>query len=178
MKNTCTYTQRFAEDMYKSMGVRFLFFIAMETPTENINTGVLDFNDSLGGGASYVDKNPRWKTEGIDIDSWNNHNRDYYNTDTPADVMTKKVPRALLALRKNEYGEPILVNPLSAPKRQNARTWRQQLLRAFLSYHYGMCGLVNVYRMEMFKFTFYSTCLWILKGDSMEETNSSNSGLC
>ena len=68
MKKTWKYTKKFAEDMYKSLGARFLFFVAMETPTGSINTGIMDFNDVLGGGASYAAKHSNWKTEGICYD--------------------------------------------------------------------------------------------------------------
>jgi hypothetical protein len=135
--------------MYKSLGLRFLFFVAMETPTGSVNTGIMDFNDALGGGASYAAKHTNWKTEGIDLDSWNEHNRDYYNSDRiSADISTTKVPRSLMHLDRNEFGEPILPNPLIVPSRQRGRTWRQGVVRAFLSYHYGkykqMTLLVNV----------------------------------
>ena len=55
-----------------------------------------------------------------------------------AQVDSRKIPWAHLRLTTNEYGEPILPNPLVVPPRQNARTWRQNVARAFLSKHYGM----------------------------------------
>src|SRR5271156_4736503 len=73
MKKRWKYTKKFAEDMYKFLGVRFLLFVAMETPAGSVNTGIMDFNDGLGGGASYAAKHSNWKTEGIDLDSWNGH---------------------------------------------------------------------------------------------------------
>ena len=137
MKKTWKYTKKFAEDMYKSLGLRFLFFVAMETPTGYVNTGIMDFNNALGGGASYAAKHTNWKTEGIDMDSWNEHNRDYYNTEKiSADISSTKVPRSLIYLNRNEFGEPILPNPLIVPSHQSGRIWRQGLVRAFLTYHY------------------------------------------
>src|SRR5277367_5336786 len=137
MKKTWKYTKKFAEDMYKSLGVRFLLFVAMETPACSVNTGIMDFNDGLGGGASYAAKHSNWKTEGIDLDSWNDHNRDYYNSDNVSvDISTAKVPRSLPHLDWNEFGEPILPNPLFVPSRQSGRIWRQGLVRAFMTYHY------------------------------------------
>ena len=137
MKKTWKYTKKFAEDMYKSLGVRLLFFVAMETPAGSVNTGIMDFNDGLGGGASYAAKHSNWKIEGIDLDSWNDHNRNYYNSDkTSADISAVKVPRSLPHLDRNEFGEPILPNPLFVPSRQSGRIWRQGLVRAFMTYHY------------------------------------------
>ena len=124
--------------MYKSLGLRFLFLVAMETPAENVYTGVLDFNDCIGGGKTYSSQYPNWRAEGIDLDLWNDHNRDYYDPDKiPADVSTKKLPRSHLVLPQNEYGEPILTDPLLVPRRETPRSWRQNVLRAFLSRHYG-----------------------------------------
>ena len=37
--------KKFTEDMYRTLGVRFLFFIAMETPARSVNTGIMDFNE-------------------------------------------------------------------------------------------------------------------------------------
>src|SRR5271168_3873382 len=110
MKKTWKYTKKFAEDMYKSLGVRLLFFVAMETPVGSVNTGIMDFNDGLGSGASYSAKHSNWKTEGINLDSWNDHNQDYYNSDkTSDDISTTKVPRSLAHLDRNEFGEPTLL---------------------------------------------------------------------
>jgi hypothetical protein len=97
---------------------------------------MLDYNDSLGGGATYMAKHGNWKTEGFDMDSWNNHNRDYYNPEQSTLVSTTKVPRSLLHLDRNEFGEPILPDPLLVPRRETGRTWRQALVRAFMTYHY------------------------------------------
>src|SRR5271156_5487879 len=36
MKKTWKYTKKFAEDMYKSLGVWFLLFVAMETPAGSV----------------------------------------------------------------------------------------------------------------------------------------------
>jgi|SRR5271155_3587800 len=84
----------------------------METPTGSVNTGIMDFNNALGGGASYAAKHTNWKTEGIDLDSWNEHNRDYYNNEKiSAEISSTKVPRSLISLTRNEFGEPILPNP-------------------------------------------------------------------
>lgn len=127
--------------MYKSLGLRFFFFVAMETPTGTVNTGIMDFNNALGGGASYTAKHSNWKTEGIDLDSWNEHNRDYYDPEKiSAEISTTKVPRSLMHLDRNDFGEPILPNPLIVPSRQTGRIWRQGLVRAFLTYHYGKCN--------------------------------------
>jgi hypothetical protein len=132
-------TKKFAEEMYRSFGVRYLFMVAVETPSDTIQTGILDFNDSIAGGTSYTTGHANWKAEGIDLDSWNEHNRSYYNSAKPeAQVNSRKLPRAHLLLKTNEYGEPILPNPLLVPPRQQARTWRQNVVRAFLSRHYGM----------------------------------------
>ena len=85
--------------MYRTLGVRFLFFVAMETPAGSVNTRIMDFNDGLGGGVSYTTKHENWKTEGIDVDSWNEHNRDYYNSEqVPQSVGMTKVPRSLMHL--------------------------------------------------------------------------------
>jgi len=139
MKHTMAATKKFAEEMYRSFGVRYLFMVALETPSENIQTGVLDFNDSIAGGTSYTTGHANWRTEGIDLDSWNEHNRDYYDAAKhDAEVDSRKLPRAHLQLKTNEYGEPILPNPLIVPRRQKPRTWRQSIVRAFLSQHYGM----------------------------------------
>jgi len=138
MKHTMAATKKFGEEMYRSFGVRYLFMVALETPSENIQTGVLDFNDSIAGGTSYTTGHANWRMEGIDLDSWNDHNRDYYDPGRPeAQVDLRKLPRAHLHLKTNEYGEPILPNPLLVPRRQKARTWRQNVVRAFLSKHYG-----------------------------------------
>ena len=67
-------TKKFGEEMYRSFGVRYLFMVALETPSENIQTGVLDFNDSIAGGTSYTTGHANWRMEGIDLDSWNDHN--------------------------------------------------------------------------------------------------------
>ena len=136
-KQAWKYTKKFADDMYRSLGVCYLFLAAMETSTGTVNTGLMDFNDRLGGGSSYTSKNPKWKTEGIDLDGWNDHNRDYYSraVDFP-EVSTKNLPRTLIHLDRNEFGEPILPNPLFVPNRQAACPWRQALVCAFLSYHY------------------------------------------
>jgi hypothetical protein len=123
--------------MYKSLGVRFLFLVALETPAGLVNTGMMDFNDSLGGGATYMAKHGNWKTEGFDMDSWNNHNRDYYNSEQNPVISMTKVPRSLMQLDRNEFGEPILPDPLFVPSRETGRTWRQALVRAFMTYHYG-----------------------------------------
>ena len=129
--------KKFTEDMYRTLGVRFLFFVAMETPAGSVNTGIMDFNDGLGGGVSYTTKHENWKTEGINVDSWNEHNRDYYNSEqVPQSVRMTKVPRSLMHLDRNEFGEPILPNPLIVPSRQSGRTWCQGLVRAFMTYHY------------------------------------------
>jgi hypothetical protein len=139
MKHAVTYTKKFAEDMYKSLGVRYLFLVAMETPSETVHTGVLDFNDAIGGGKTYASQHNNWRREGIDIDYWNDHNRDYYNPNKiPADVSTRKGPRSHLALECNEYGEPVIPDPLLIPRQESARSWRQNVVRAFLSKHYGM----------------------------------------
>lgn len=123
--------------MYNSLGVRFLFLVALETPAGLVNTGIMDFNDELGGGASYMAKNADWEMEGIDRDSWNHHNRDYYNSERiPPSVSSTKVPRVLTPLDRNDFGEPILPNPLLIPSRQTSRIWRQALVRAFMTYHY------------------------------------------
>ena len=123
-------TKKFAEEMYRSFGVRYLFMVAVETPSDTIQTGILDFNDSIAGGTSYTTGHANWKAEGIDLDSWNEHNHSYYNSAKP------QAPHLLL--KTNEYGEPILPNPLLVPPRQQARTWRQNVVQAFLSRHYGM----------------------------------------
>ena len=126
--------------MYKSLGVRFLFLVALETPSGVVNTGIMDFNDSLGGGATYTAKHENWKTEGVDMDSWNNHNRDYYNAEKSAPISTTKVPRSLMHLDLNEYEEPILPDPLLVPRRETGRRWRQSLVRAFMTHHYCKCS--------------------------------------
>lgn len=139
MKNAVAYTKKFAEDMYKSLGVRYLFLVAMETPSETVHTGTLDFNDAIGGGKTYASEHKNWRTEGIDIDYWNDHNRDYYDPNKiPGNVTTRKVARGHLTLLSNEYGEPILPDPLLVPRQENARSWRQNVIRAFLSKHYGI----------------------------------------
>lgn len=139
MKKAVVYTRKFAEDMYKSLGVRFLFLMAMETPAQIVHTGLLDFNDAIGGGKTYTSEHKNWQTEGIDMDYWNEHNRDYYDPNKiPADVKTQKVPRGHLTLPSNEYGEPLLPDPLIVPRQENARSWRQNLIRAFLSKHHGI----------------------------------------
>ena len=139
MKHTMAATKKFAEKMYKSFGVRYLFMVALETPSETIQTGVLDFNDSIGGGTSYTVGNPLWKTEGINLDTWNDHNRDFYDLkQSAAQVDSRKLPRAHLSLKANEYGEPIVLNPLIVLPRQNPRIWRQNVVRAFMSKYYGM----------------------------------------
>jgi hypothetical protein len=123
--------------MYNSLGVRFLFLVAYETPEGLVNTGIMDFNDDLGGGAAYMAKNADWKMEGIDMDSWNHHNRDYYNSEQiPPSISSTKVPSSLIYLERNEFGEPILPNPSLVPNRQTSRKWRQGLVRAFMTYHY------------------------------------------
>lgn len=138
-KHTMAATKKFAEEMYRSFGIRYLFMVALETPSENIQTGILDFNDSIAGGTSYTTTHRNWMTEGVDLDSWNQHNSDFYNAAKPqAPVETRKLPRIHLPLATNEYGEPIIPNPLLVPPRQQARTWRQSVVRAFLSKHYGM----------------------------------------
>ena len=114
-----------------------MFLVALETPAGLVNTGIMDFNDELGGGASYMAKNANWEMEGIDRDSWNDHNRHYYNSEQIApSVSSTKVPRVLTHLDRNDFGEPILPNPLLVPSRQTSRTWRQGLVRAFMTYHY------------------------------------------
>lgn len=126
--------------MYNSLGVRFVFLVALETPDGLVKTGMMDFNDSLGGGATYMSKHANWKMEGIDIESWMHHNRDYYNSEAiPPSVSPTKAPRSLMHLDRNEFGEPLLPNPLLVPSRQTSRTWRQGLVRAFLTYHYCKC---------------------------------------
>ena len=113
--------------------------MALETPAETINTGLLDFNDCIAGGKSYTVEHPHWEKEGIDMDTWNEHNRCYYDpTKIPGEVMARKAPRVHTELSQNEYGEPLLPNPLIVPHQQNARTWRQNLVRSFLSRHYGL----------------------------------------
>lgn len=139
MKNAVAYTKKFAEDMYKSLGVRYLFMVAMETPSETIHTGLLDFNDAIGGGKTYASEHKNWRIEGIDLDYWNDHNREYYDPNkNPKDVTTRKIPRGHLNLPHNEYGEPILPDPVLVPRQENARSWRQNVIRAFLSKHYGI----------------------------------------
>ena len=116
MKHTMAATKKFAEEMYRSFGVRYLFMVALETPSENIQTGVLDFNDLIAGGTSYTTGHANWRTEGIDLDSWNEHNRDYYDAAKhDAEVDSRKLPRTHLQLKTNEYREPILPNPLIVP---------------------------------------------------------------
>jgi hypothetical protein len=131
-------THNFAEEMWKSCGIRYLFFMAMETPSQTVNTGMLDFNDSIGGGKSYQAVHKNWQIEGIDLQSWNDHNSDYYNSQALGmEVETSKAPRSHFTLPQNAYGEPILPNPQLVPQTQTARTWRQNLVRTFLSRHYG-----------------------------------------
>lgn len=159
MKHTMTATKKFAEEMYRSFGVRYLFMVALETPSESVQTGVLDFNDSIAGGTSYTTGHGNWKTEGIDLDSWNEHNRDYYNPEKPTgEVDARKLPRAHLSLKRNEYGEPIVPNPLLVPRRQNARAWRQNVVRAFLSIHYGT-GML--FHLKSTSHTMDRTSIWI-----------------
>jgi hypothetical protein len=123
--------------MYNSLGVRYLFLAAYETPEGLVNTGIMDFNDDLGGGAAYMAKNANWNMEGIDMDSWNHHNRDYYNSEQiPASISSTKLPSSLIRLEQNEFGEPILPNPSQVPKGQTSRKWRQGLVRAFMTHHY------------------------------------------
>src|SRR5277367_4293436 len=127
MKKTWKYTKKFAEDMYKSLGVRFLLFVAMETPACSVNTGIMDFNNGLGGGASYAAKHSNWKTEGIDLDSWNDHNRDYYNSDKISDdISTTKVPRSLAHLDRNDLGG---TNPPKPPLRSPPTKWKDMAPR-------------------------------------------------
>jgi len=142
-KKAVAYIKKFANDMYKSMGVRFLFLIAMESPEGSVETGVLDYNDSIGGGTSYLSANRNWNQEGIDLDSWNEHWKDYYSPPQDVKAHHKKLPRKLLKFEENEYGEPILPDPVDVPKRQNGRTWRQSVVRGFLSRHYGMLNSVD-----------------------------------
>jgi hypothetical protein len=132
-------TKKFAEEMYRSFGIRYLFLVALETPSETIQTGVLDFNDSIAGGMSYSTGHRNWKMEGFDMDSWNDHNRDYYNAgDSQSKVESRKLPRVHLQLMTNKYGEPVLPNPILVPAKQEGRRWKQSVVRAFLSKHYGM----------------------------------------
>jgi hypothetical protein len=165
-KQAISYIKRFAEDMYKSMGVRFLFLTALESPEGTIETGVMDFNDSIGGGTSYIAANPTWNMEGIDIESWNAHCRDYYNAEQGAPVHHKKLPRKHLMFEENEYGEPILPNPLEVPKRQNGRTWRQAVVRGFLSRHYGMW---HTPRVALSDSSCLRTCFWEIQSNTMEK---------
>jgi len=142
MKHAVSYTKKFADDMYKSLGVRYLFVMAMETPSETMHTGILDFNDAIGGGKTYASQHANWQTEGIDLDYWIEHNRQYYDaTKVPEDASTRKLPRGHLSLERNEYGEPVIPDPLFVPKQQGARSWRQNVVRAFLSKHYGTLTL-------------------------------------
>ena len=116
---------------------------ALESPEGSVETGILDFNDSIGGGTSYLSANPNWTQEGIDLDSWNEHWKDYYGPQQDIKIHHKKLPRKLLKFEENEYGEPILPNPMDVPRNQNARTWRQAVIRGFLTRHYGMLNSVD-----------------------------------
>jgi hypothetical protein len=138
-KHTLAATKDFADEMYRSFGIRYLFMIAVETPSATIQTGVLDFNECIAGGTSYDTTNPKWKTEGIDLDSWNQHNSDFYNAATPqSKVHSRRLPRTHLQLKTNKYGEPELPDPVMIPPRHESRAWRQDVVRAFMSKHYGM----------------------------------------
>ena len=165
------YTKTFAENMYKTMGVRFLFLVAFETPGSNLITGALDFNDTIGGGKSYTDEFKQWRTEGIDLDDWSSHNADFFDaTKIPEEVRTKKFARAHLQLKHNEYGEPILPNPILIPQRETARTWRQNVVRAFLSMHYS--ERVFFYLQKLIMFNCFRTGFWEQQTDSVEKVPS------
>jgi hypothetical protein len=138
-KHTATKVAKFAESMWTGLGVRLLFFVSFRRGNGKIATTQIDFNNTLGGGASYLEKNPSYKQVGITSSDWMQHNITYYKTPTgPSPVFqpkgtTYRTKKAPVALERNKYGEPLLTDPSKGPQ---DRGHLQSVLRSFLGGHY------------------------------------------
>ena len=118
-----------------------LFWVAFRRETGKIAVSQIDFNESLGGGASYLVKNPTYKQAGITSADWLQHNVTYYKssggegTTHPMGVSNYRPKKPPVPLKLNKYGEPILSDPAAGPQ---DRSYLQRLVRTFLALHYGM----------------------------------------
>jgi len=138
-KYTATKLAAFARQMFKSMGVRILFYVALRRLSGKIAVTYADYNDDLGGGASYLTKNPKYKETGITSADWMQHNLTYYKADpngvaSPVTGSQYQPKKPLIPLSCNPYGEPLLPDP---SKGQQDRPHLQGLVRSFLARHYG-----------------------------------------
>lgn len=121
------------------MGVRLLVLLSFKQQSGKLATGYFDFNDIIDGGESYFTKNPDWETTGITLRDWNNHNQIYYDKDKEqTEVRRYRAKKIHKTMTLNTYGEPVLPDPDILPVGERRRSYRQGLVRAFFSGHYGM----------------------------------------
>ena len=117
-----------------------LFFVSFQRESGKIAVSQIDFNESLGGGASYLVKNPTYKQAGITGADWLQHNVTYYKSSgsgtstLPMGVSNYRPKKPPLLLEVNKYGEPLLSDPAKGPQDQ---IYLQRAVRTFLALHYG-----------------------------------------
>lgn len=136
----------FCEDMWIQYGVRLFTLFAYEALNSQVCYGSCDFNAELGNGTDYrkVDSHD-WPETGISVDAWKEHMEESYKaTPLTAGNAAKHASRPKIVLETNEYHEPVLPDPtlfpFTTPKSQFK--WLRDLVRAFLTGHYGMLKLL------------------------------------
>lgn len=144
-KHTAKKIAAFAQEMWVSMGVRMMFFVAFRRPNGKITNGDFDFNDTLGNGRSYKTANPdTYRQAGISMTDWMQHNATYYDSSKKVapGTSTLRSKKQLVHLEQNKYGEPMLQDPSIIPPGQKPREYRQNTLRSFISQHYGQIFII------------------------------------
>lgn len=102
--------RKFADEMYTQMSVRVLIFMGYQKDDGKYVYSSNDFNPKIDNGKS-IKKSAQWKNNGITTEDFGQYLLESYGTkDDPVEKETSIRPGSVL--ETNDYGEPILPDPL------------------------------------------------------------------
>jgi len=130
-----------SKELYDTMGV-WVFILSCYLKLEgDLDISMYDFNQELGNGKDYLDLHGQsFQEEGISISSWRAHNEEYYGSeDLTGAEEGHQGSQAAMILEKNQYGEPVILDPLKPPVKSahDIRIWQLNVLQSFVNQHYS-----------------------------------------
>ncbi|KAH6885674.1 hypothetical protein BKA70DRAFT_1236906 [Coprinopsis sp. MPI-PUGE-AT-0042] len=129
-----------AEHLWNHFGVKVVYAITFEDKEGTLRAVVQDFNEELGGGASFVKQNNDFLHEsGFYTALAQFAKRDWPLGTKPVAERGQRVRQGahpLLKLPSNEFGEPILPNPGRIPQVKEVE-WLVAVFRSFITVHYA-----------------------------------------
>ena len=137
------YAKAFAEKCFKQLGSCVLIYWGSMDTDGSLVSARFDFNNELGGGASYKDL---FNDDPVSNRTWGKYLEKVYKTaegQLTQQIQPKGWP---MDLNITETGEPILPEEKDWPLDLTGKgliKWQKRLLRSFLGCHYGM--FINCY---------------------------------